>query len=107
MKAYTGFESNGYDADSSGFADLTTKENTKSDDAHQNVFKGKLILNNHKGKGVVGIANDDHPSFELTLWKSFEGGSHPTTRRKNPISELSNTNEPPEIAIDKNDKPSG
>ena len=82
------------------------KQNTKSDDAHQNVFNG-LVLKNHKGKSVVGIANDDHPSFELTLGKSFEGGLHPTTRRKNPISELSNTNEPPEIAIDKNDKPSG
>ena len=75
MKAYTGFESNGYDADSSGFADLEIGK--KGDDAHQNVFKGGLILKNHKGKGVVGIANDDHPPFELTLGKSFEGGTHP------------------------------
>ena len=69
MKEFTGFEINGYDADESGFADLT--KNTKSDDAHQNVFNG-LVLKNHKGKGVVGVSKDDHPPFQLTLGKAFE-----------------------------------
>ena len=78
MKEFTGFEINGYAADESGFADLT-KQNKKSDDAHQNVSNG-LILKNHEGKGVAGVSNDDHPPFQLTLGKAFEGGIHPSIK---------------------------
>jgi len=77
---YTGFESNGYDADAtSSFQNFSYTSTTKikpihSDNAYSIFNKA---LKNHNGKLVIGINHDEHAEIH-TSRKNIYSITHPT-----------------------------